>query len=170
MQPNGKNKNSNKNKRNNRSKYISEAVIITFFVVSFVLATISSILGTLLFYKKYLRDKKSKISYTDVESGRRRSSDTSRTNSTPNDSIRSEYLSVKKSTRNPSPVRYVRCWNKNIIDEHYYQFVLFNRNLINHYCKLSKHWTQIIIMIAFTFFYLDLTVILKPHLLVQAGC
>ena len=131
-QPNGKNKNSHKNKRNNHSKYISEAVIITFFVVSFILATISSILGTLLFYQKYLRNKKSKISYTDVESGRRQSSDTSRTNSMQNDSIRSEHLSVKISTRNPSPVRYVRCWNKNIIDEHYYQFVLFNRNLINH--------------------------------------
>ena len=131
-QPNGKNKNSHKNKRNNHSKYISEAVIITFFVVSFVLATISSILGTLLFYKKYLRNKKSKISHTDVESGRRQSSDTSRTNSMQNDSIRSEHLSVQKSTRNPSPVRYVRYWNKNIIDEHYYQLVLFSRNLINH--------------------------------------
>ena len=55
-QPYGKNKNSHKNKRNNHSKYISEAVIITFFVVSFVLATISSILGTLFFYKQFLKN------------------------------------------------------------------------------------------------------------------
>ena len=105
-QPNGKNKNSHKNKRNNHSKYISEAVIITFFVVSFVLAKISSILGTLFFYKKCLRNKKSKISYTDVESGKRQTSDTSRRNTMQNVTIRSEHLNAKKSTRNlVSPVR-----------------------------------------------------------------
>ena len=108
-QPNGKNKNSNKNKRNNHSKYVSESVVITSFVVSFILAAISSIFGALIVHKKCNRNIKSKVSYTDVESGRGQTSDSSRRNSMPNEAIQSETLSAKKSRRNLlSPVRYVR--------------------------------------------------------------
>ena len=108
-QPKGKNKNSNKNKRSNHSKYVSESVVITSFVISFILATISSIFGTIFLFKKCLRKKEFKVSYTDVESGRGQTSDSSRRNSMPNEEIHSETFSAKKSRRNLlSLVRYVR--------------------------------------------------------------
>ena len=109
-QPKGKNRNSQKNKRNNHSKYVSEAVVITLLVVSFILAAVSSIFGTLFLYNKCLRNKKSKLSHTDVESGSRQTSDSSRRNNMRNETIPSESLSVEESRRNIlSPVRYVRC-------------------------------------------------------------
>ena len=66
-QPKGKNKYSNKNKTNNHSKYVFESIVNTSIVVSFILATLSSIFGTLFSYKKCFRNKKSKLSYTDIE-------------------------------------------------------------------------------------------------------